>query len=90
VSSSTLGIVSCMHVDTPSLSESLGGGSLLNIKRDSAHMQRLSTRQVETENPLSWGMSIRGARKDSSKHCVQEIECKALNPFSAKKSRKEQ
>jgi hypothetical protein len=53
VSSSTLGTVSCTHVDTPSHSESLGGGSLLNLRRDSAHMHRLSARQAETENHLS-------------------------------------
>jgi hypothetical protein len=53
VSSSTLGTVSCMHVDTPSRFESLGGGILLNLRRDSAHMHRLSVRQAETENHLS-------------------------------------
>jgi hypothetical protein len=44
VSSSTLGTVSCTHVDTPSHYESLGGGSLLNLRRDSARMHRLSVR----------------------------------------------
>jgi hypothetical protein len=53
VSSSTLGTVSCMHVDTPSRSESLGGRSLLKLRRDSARMHRLSARQAETENHLS-------------------------------------
>ena len=53
VSLSTLGIVSCTHVDTPSRSKSLGGGSILKLRRDSACMQRLSVRQVETENHLS-------------------------------------
>jgi hypothetical protein len=53
VSSSTLGIVSCMHVDPPSRSESLGGRSLLKLRRDSARMHRLSARQAETENHLS-------------------------------------
>jgi hypothetical protein len=46
VSLSTLGIVSRVHVDTPSRSESLGGRSLLNLMRDSAHMHRLSVRQA--------------------------------------------
>jgi hypothetical protein len=53
VSSSTLGTVSRMHVDTPSRSESLGGRSLLKLRRDSACMHRLSARQAETENHLS-------------------------------------
>jgi hypothetical protein len=53
VSSSTLGIVSRMHVDTPSRTESLGGRSLLKLRRDSARMHRLSARQAKTENLLS-------------------------------------
>jgi hypothetical protein len=53
VSSSTLGTVSRTHVDTPSRSESLGGGSLLNIRRDSARMHGLSSRQADTKNHLS-------------------------------------
>jgi hypothetical protein len=44
VSSLTLGIVSRTHVDTPSHSKSLGGGSLLNLMRDIACMNRLSVR----------------------------------------------
>jgi hypothetical protein len=52
VSSSTLGTVSCMHVDPPSLSESFGGRSLLKLRRDSAHMHRLSARKAETKNHL--------------------------------------
>jgi hypothetical protein len=54
VSSSTLGIVSRMPIDTPSHSESLGGRSLLKIRRDSAHMHTLSMMQVETRNHLSY------------------------------------
>jgi hypothetical protein len=42
VSSSTLGTVLHVHVDTPSHSESLGGRSLLKLRRDSARMHRLS------------------------------------------------
>jgi hypothetical protein len=53
VSPSTLGTVSCMHVNTPRRHEFLGGRSLLKLKRDSAHMHRLSTRQAKTENHLS-------------------------------------
>jgi hypothetical protein len=52
VSSSTLGIISCTHVDPPSHSDSLGGWSLLKLMRDSEHMHRLSTRQIEAENHL--------------------------------------
>ena len=54
VSSSNLGTVSRTHVDTPSCSKSLGGGSLLKLMRDSARMHRLSARQEETENHLSY------------------------------------
>jgi hypothetical protein len=53
VSSSILGTVSRTHVDTPICSESLGGGSLLNIRRDSSRVHKLSVRQGETENHLS-------------------------------------
>jgi hypothetical protein len=53
VSSSTLGIVSCTHVDPPSRSESLGGRSLLKLKRDSERMHGLSARQTKTKNHLS-------------------------------------
>ena len=53
MSSSTLGIVSCMHVDPPSHFESLGGRSLLNLRRDSERMHRLSVKQIEIENHLS-------------------------------------
>jgi hypothetical protein len=53
VSSSTLGIVSCTRVDPPSHSESLGGWSLLKLRRDSERMHRLSVWQTETENHLS-------------------------------------
>jgi hypothetical protein len=44
VSSLTLGTVSRTHVDIPSHYECLGEGSLLNLRRDSAHMHRLSMR----------------------------------------------
>jgi hypothetical protein len=53
MSSSTLGTISCMHVDPPSHSESLGGRSLLKLRRDSAHMHKLSARQEKIENHLS-------------------------------------
>jgi hypothetical protein len=53
VSSLTLGTVSHMHVDTPICLDSLGGRSLLNLRRDSACMHRLSASQEETENDLS-------------------------------------
>jgi hypothetical protein len=53
VSSSTLGIVSCTHVDPPSHSESLGGRSLLKLRRDSARRHRLSVRETKVENHLS-------------------------------------
>jgi hypothetical protein len=52
VSSSTLGIISCMHVDPPSRYEYLGGWILLNLRRYSEHMHRLSAREIETENHL--------------------------------------
>ena len=42
-----------MHVDTPSCTESLGGRSLLKLKRDSAQMHRISVRKTETKNLLS-------------------------------------
>jgi hypothetical protein len=42
-----------MHVDTPSHTESLGGRSILKLKRDSAHMHRLSVRHTDIENLLS-------------------------------------
>ena len=53
MSLSTLGTVSRTHVETPSHSESVGGGIMLNLRRDSAFMHRLSARQVETENHIS-------------------------------------
>jgi hypothetical protein len=53
VSLLTLGIVSCTHIDPPSCSRSLGGHSLLKIKRYSECMHRLSARQIETKNHLS-------------------------------------
>jgi hypothetical protein len=52
--SSILGKVSRTHVDPPSFLESLGGGILLNLRRDSARIHRLSARKAETENPLSY------------------------------------
>jgi hypothetical protein len=48
-----VGIVSCMHVDPPSHSESLGGWRFVKLRRGSADMHRLSMRKVETENHLS-------------------------------------
>jgi hypothetical protein len=54
MSSSTLGTVSCMHFDTPTHCESLGGRSLLKLSRDSACMHKLSMRKVETKNHLSY------------------------------------
>jgi hypothetical protein len=42
-----------MHVDPPSRSKSLGGRSLLKLRRDSARMHKLSARQAETENHSS-------------------------------------
>ena len=53
MSSLTLGTISHTHVDTSSRSESLGGGSLLNIRRDSERMHRLSARHAKTKNHLS-------------------------------------
>ena len=53
VSSSTLGIVSCMHIDPPSHSKSFGGRSLLKLGRYSECMHKLSARKIETKNHLS-------------------------------------
>jgi hypothetical protein len=53
VSSSILGRISHMHVNTPICLESLGGGILLNIRKYSARMNKLSVRQEEIENHLS-------------------------------------
>jgi hypothetical protein len=53
LSSATLGIVSCMHVDPPSRSVSLGGRMFFKLRRGSVVMHRLSVRQAETENHLS-------------------------------------
>jgi hypothetical protein len=53
VSSSTLGIVSRVHVDTPSHSESPGGRSLLSSGEVVHVCTRVSVRWAETENLLS-------------------------------------
>jgi hypothetical protein len=51
VSPSTLGTISRVHVYTPSRYEFLGGRNMLNLRRDSARVHRISARQAETENP---------------------------------------
>jgi hypothetical protein len=60
VSLSTLGIISCTHVDTPNNSEYLGGWIMLNLRRYSDCMQNLSAREIETENHLIHSHQIEG------------------------------
>jgi hypothetical protein len=55
MSSSTLAIVSCTHIDpNPSHSESLGGRSLLNLRRDSECMHKFYSRKTPLRTTLGF------------------------------------